>query len=56
MNRPGFAASFLHGGHMAAGQVHHMDVVTHAGAVGRGVIVAEDMDASRAVPTATLAM
>ena len=31
------------GAHMAAGQVHHMDVVAHAGAVRGGVVVAEHM-------------
>ena len=30
------------GGYMPAGEVHHMDVVAHAGAVGRVVVVAED--------------
>ena len=29
---------------MAAGQVHDVDVVAHAGAVGGGVVVAEDVD------------
>ena len=27
---------------MALGQVHHMNVVAHAGAVGRGVVVAKN--------------
>ena len=29
--------------HMAAGQIHHVDVVAHAGAVRGGVVVAEDV-------------
>jgi hypothetical protein len=29
---------------VAAGEVGHVDVVAHAGAVGRGVVVAEDVD------------
>ncbi len=31
--------------HMPASQVNHVDVVAHAGAVGRGVVVAEHLDA-----------
>ena len=34
----------LDGADMAAGQVHDMDVVADAGAVGSGVVIAEDMD------------
>ena len=32
----------LYGGYVALGQVHHMDVVPDAGAVGGGIVVAED--------------
>ena len=34
----------LDGADMAPGQVHHVDVVPHAGAVGGGVVVAKDVD------------
>ena len=33
----------LDGAHMAAGQIHHVDVVAHAGAVRGGIVVAKDM-------------
>ena len=45
----------LDGADMAPGQVNHMDVIAHAGAVGGGVVVAKDMHLS-SLPTATLAM
>ena len=45
----------LDGADMAAGQVHDMDVVADAGAVGSGVVIAEDVTFS-SLPTATLAM
>ena len=32
-----------HGG-VALGQVHHVDIIPHAGAVGSGIVVAEDVD------------
>ena len=38
------AAHVVEGAHMAAGKVHHVDVVAHAGAVGRGVVVTEHVD------------
>src|SRR5699024_3193946 len=40
----GLLLQFADGRHMAAGQVHHMDVVPHAGAVGGVIVVAVDMD------------
>ena len=37
------ALQFLHRRHVALGQIHHMDIVPHAGAVGGGVVVAVDV-------------
>ena len=39
-----FLVDVVDDGHMALGQIDHMDVVTHAGAVGRVVIVAVHLD------------
>jgi hypothetical protein len=35
-------AGAICGTQMALGQVHHMDVVPHTGAIGRGVVVTQD--------------
>ena len=45
----------LDGADMAPGQVNHMDVIAHAGAVGGGVVVAKDVHLFQ-LATATLAM
>ena len=38
----GFALNGIQGLEMPVGEVYHMDVVAHAGAIGRGVIIAKD--------------
>ena len=40
----GLSAHVVEGAHVAAGQVDDVDVIAHAGAVGRGIVVAEDVD------------
>ena len=40
----GLLLQLFDGRHMAAGQVNDVDVVAHAGTVGRGVVVAKDVD------------
>ena len=42
--RAGVGGGVAQGGQVAAGQVHHVDVIPDAGAVGGGVIVAEHME------------
>ena len=52
---PGFVSQFFHGRDVAIGEVHHMDVIAHAGTIfGRIVVTKMASDSRR--PTATWAM
>ena len=46
VERPGRLRQTLERGHMRRRQIAHVNVVAHAGAVGRGVVVAEDLEAA----------
>ena len=42
--RAGVGGGVAQGGQVAAGQVHHVDVIPDAGAVGGGIVIAENME------------
>ena len=43
MNEPGCVEQAAQRSDMALGEIDHVDIVAHAGAVGRVVVVAEDL-------------